>query len=319
MAGRGSEYIDEFLEESVIRIGFAHDASLVVDQGPQKIKEIIRAENPLARERQIGPWATQLRKFLYEMQKDDRVLVYEFGTRLYHVGQVSSGVTYEEGREQLPYTRKVKWVGTVSRDQLSTGARNSLGAILTLFSVNEQTRKEVENALAGKSIPEETQEENEEITEYGDAVISQAKEYLKDKILELSWDEMQELVAGLLRAMGYKTSISNSGPDRGKDIVASPDGFGLQEPRIVVEVKHRKGAMGAPEVRAFIGGVRKSKGLYVSTGGFSREAHYEAERSDSTVTLVDIEELARMIVRYYDNFDNEARALLPLKKIYWPV
>ena len=47
---------------------------------------------------------------------------------------------------------------------------------------------------------------------------------------------MQELVAGILRAMGLKTKISNKGPDRGKDIIASPDGLGLENPRIFVEV-----------------------------------------------------------------------------------
>jgi restriction system protein len=32
---------------------------------------------------------------------------------------------------------------------------------------------------------------------------------------------MQELVAGIQRAMGYKNNVSKAGPDRGKDIVAS--------------------------------------------------------------------------------------------------
>jgi predicted Mrr-cat superfamily restriction endonuclease len=44
---------------------------------------------------------------------------------------------------------------------------------------------------------------------------------------------MQELVAGILRAMGYKTLVSPAGADRGKDIIASPDGFGFEPPRIV--------------------------------------------------------------------------------------
>jgi restriction system protein len=44
---------------------------------------------------------------------------------------------------------------------------------------------------------------------------------------------MQDLVAGLLRALGYKKRVSPAGPDRGKDIVASPDGFGFESPRIL--------------------------------------------------------------------------------------
>ena len=51
---------------------------------------------------------------------------------------------------------------------------------------------------------------------------------------------MQRLVVGILRSMGYKTRISPAGPDRGRDIEASPDGLGLVDPRIVVQVKQRK-------------------------------------------------------------------------------
>jgi len=37
--------------------------------------------------------------------------------------------------------------------------------------------------------------------------------------------------------------------------IASQDGFGFENPRIVVEVKHRsKTAMGAQEIRIFLGG-----------------------------------------------------------------
>ena len=66
------------------------------------------------------------------------------------------------------------------------------------------------------------------------------REFIKDKLLKLSWDEMQDLVAGVLRGMEYKTRVSPRGPDRGRDIIASPDGLGLEQPRIIVEVKHRK-------------------------------------------------------------------------------
>lgn len=51
---------------------------------------------------------------------------------------------------------------------------------------------------------------------------------------------MEELIAGLLSAMGYRTLLSPKGPDRCKDIIASPDGLGLEDPKIIVEVKHRQ-------------------------------------------------------------------------------
>jgi len=58
--------------------------------------------------------------------------------------------------------------------------------------------------------------------------------------------------------------------------------------------------------------------LYVSTGGFSKDAKYEAERSTIPVTLIDADELGILIVQYYDSFDSETRTLIPLVKIYWP-
>ncbi|WP_062545404.1 restriction endonuclease [Rufibacter tibetensis] len=132
---------------------------------------------------------------------------------------------------------------------------------------------------------------------------------------------MQELVSGILKGMGYKTLISPKGADRGKDIIASPDGLGLENPKIMVEVKHRTNTtMGSQEIRSFLGGLRSGdKGLYVSTGGYSKDARYEAERANIPITLIDLEMLVRLIIQHYDNFDSDTRALIPLKKIYWPV
>ena len=131
---------------------------------------------------------------------------------------------------------------------------------------------------------------------------------------------MQELVAAILRAMGFKTRVSPAGPDRGKDIVASPDGLGLSPPRIKVEVKHRRQSqMGAPEIRSFLGGLRgDDRGMYVSTGGFTKDAHYEAERSALPVSLVDLDVLAELLVQHYENLDSDGKALVPLTRVYLP-
>jgi len=78
--------------------------------------------------------------------------------------------------------------------------------------------------------------------------------------------------------------------------------------------------MGAQDIRSFTAGLRgDARGLYVSTGGFSKEAKYEAERSTIPVTLLDLNELAALVVDHYEQFDAHGRALLPLDKIYWPI
>lgn len=130
---------------------------------------------------------------------------------------------------------------------------------------------------------------------------------------------MQRLVAGILKSMQYKTRIAPSGPDRGIDIVASPDGLGLLEPRIIVQVKHKSGSIGASDIRSFTGILRTgNKGIYVSTGGFTKEAKYEAERANIPLTLINLDFLVDLIVQNYDSFDLETRSLIPLTKIFWP-
>ncbi len=67
-----------------------------------------------------------------------------------------------------------------------------------------------------------------------------AFEGIKERINHLDWHEMQNLVAGVLRSMGYKTQVSSADVNWRKDITTSPDGFGFENPRIIVKVKHRR-------------------------------------------------------------------------------
>lgn len=77
--------------------------------------------------------------------------------------------------------------------------------------------------------------------------------------------------------------------------------------------------MGAQQIRSFIGGLRATdRGLYVSTGGFTREARYEAARSNIPIRLLDLDSFVRLYVEIYDRADVDTRTLLPLVRIWWP-
>jgi restriction system protein len=221
----------------------------------------------------------------------------------------------------------VHWDYKVSRDSLSQGTRNTLGAIMTVFLLSQAAAAEIEICRNGDvsdapSGPDPfISLDSEEIIELDPfaRIENLALERVKDRLVKLNWEEMQEIVAALLRSLGYRTMVSPNGPDRGKDIIASRDGFGFERPRIVVEVKHRRGQMGAQEIRSFLGGRHQDdRGLYVSTGGFSRDAHYEAERASTVTHLMSLDELAGALIQQYDSLDEEGRRILPLTKIYWP-
>ncbi|WP_390477685.1 restriction endonuclease [Altererythrobacter sp. MTPC7] len=323
-SGRGSRYTDEFVDEGVVAVALDPDTDFVSCASKEEIAALVSARHPLMTDRQISVAASQHWRFLNEVNIGDLVLVYAPQTRLYHYGEILSDASFALGRiPEHPVVRHVNWRGTVERDALSTTTKNSLGAILTLFKVPHNAATEVAHVFAGEleshSAGDQTEAELEEVVDPFADIEELALERVKDRINSLDWDDMQELVASLLRALGYRTSVSAVGPDRGKDIVASRDGFGFERPRIVVEVKHRRGQMGSQEIRSFLGGRHADdRGLYVSTGGFTKDARYEAERASTVTHLMTLDELAKAIVEQYDRLDQDGRRLLPLTKIYWP-
>jgi len=322
-AGEGAFLIDRFKNENRVVIGWSL-GDLTNIKSADEIKQLFRDKYPEKKEGNINISASQVSKFRFEFKIGDNVVSYDPQNRIYLVGEITSdyiydGKFYPEDHLEYCDTRNVKWLGKVQRDVLSTSTKNTLGAISTIFEINPDSAGEIIRTLKGGTVSEEPEGNDDEgLVILKEDFLERSREFIKDKLVKLDWDEMQELVAGLLRGMGYKTLVSPKGPDRGRDIVASPDGLGLEDPRIVVEVKHRREQMGSSEIRSFTGGLRDNKGLYVSTGGFTKEAKYEAERSDKPLTLVDADILVYLIIQYYDQFDSETRALIPLTKIYWP-
>lgn len=314
----GGDLIPTFLEKSIVSIGWCSDVDFT---GAKKedFRRALNQEYPSSL-KSVPIWVGFFDKFVNKMAQSDYVITYDSTLRQYHLGVITGDYVYNSKLSE-PHTRAVNWFEkTISRDSISNSTKNSLGSTLTIFKLSTEQKEEILNLLNQKEpkIKDETAiiEENKEFSE---TLYDNAKESLKDSINSLNPDEMEELVKEILNAMGYVARRSRKGADRGVDVFASPDGLGLEEPRIFVEVKHRAGQMGAPEIRKFIGGRKpEDKCLYVSTGGYTKEALYEAERSNVALTLIDINLLAETITRYYDHFSVEGKMLLPLKKVYIP-
>lgn len=324
-AGEGGFRFEDFKAQSSVSIGWHEVGDLSACNSREDFLTAVKSAYPQMRKGQIPNAAGQLFRYVREIEIDDAVITYSSAERTYLIGAVTGVYSFKPEFGENPNVRAVRWMGQVSRDALSVGARNSLGSTLTLFKISEDVAAEIMSLLTlGTSITESPQRKEDipDIEQVEDLFRDQqlkSFEFIKDRVNSLAWDEMQELVAGLLRAMGYKTRISPSGSDRGKDIIASPDGLGFEDPRIVVEVKHRNVAMGSQEIRGFLGGRHDNdKGLYVSTGGFSREARYEAERGRIPVTLMDLDDLVKALLEHYENMDVEMQRLVPLRKLYWP-
>ncbi len=326
-AGRGGVFADEFVRDNFVAIGWEEAGDPTAVRERAELVARFAKVWPEASEQSRFQGASVVFRFVNELAVGDEVITYDPGTRVYSLGEII-GVATWTGVEHRATRRAVKWKGSVARDLLSANCRAKLGSIATMFLVGSEGATEVrglvarpEGAAGAAPFVAASTAVEQPATEVLASIEEQAIERIKDRIAGLDWEQMQELVAALLRAMGYRTHVSPRGADRGRDILATTDGFGFKPPRIFVEVKHRpREAMGAPQVRAMpVGSLVDDRGLFVSTGGFTREAYYEAERSQRPISLMTLDDLTRAILDAYPSFDEIGRSLLPLQRIYWPI
>ena len=130
--------------------------------------------------------------------------------------------------------------------------------------------------------------------------------------------EFQDLVAALLRGMGYYTPfVAPKGKDGGVDIVAYRDPLGTESPRVQVQIKHRESTTTVQEVRQLMGLLQKEGdvGMFVSTGGFSPDAKTAARGSHVHVELVDLNRFISLWLEFYNKLNEEDRAMMPLRPI----
>ena len=150
---------------------------------------------------------------------------------------------------------------------------------------------------------------------------SESASVLFDTYLDtLSAYDFQELVGALLDGMGYTTRfVASPGPDGGTDALAYVDPLGARTPHIRVQVKHRDQSAGREEIAALRGIIRAEReiGLFVSSGGFTRDAKREAERGAVHIELIDLDRFLALWLQHYEKIPDAKRAKLRLDPVYF--
>ncbi len=154
------------------------------------------------------------------------------------------------------------------------------------------------------------------LEEAEEAAWSEIEEFLE----EMNPYDFQDLVAGLLRGMGYFVDwVSPPGPDKGIDIIAHVDPLGVKGPRVKAQVKRRADKVAVDGVRGFMALLGESDvGLFVCTGGFTRDAEEEARRQEKRrIMLLDLKRLFDLWTEHYERVPEAQRRLLPLRPVYY--
>jgi restriction system protein len=201
---------------------------------------------------------------------------------------------------------------------MSNGLRNSIGGLSTVLNMDKHANELLQLMGQQQKKPTDLPQDDDTGATFFEETKSKAEELIADQISQIEAYQFQELVAGLLEAMGYRTRVSGRGMDHGVDILAHPDALGFETPRIKVQVKHRQSTAGGVDIRNLVGTLGEGeKGLFVSTGGFTTEAKNEA-RKTSRITILDAEEFVKLMTEHYENLDPDYKSIIPLRKLWVP-
>ena len=177
----------------------------------------------------------------------------------------------------------------------------------------EQVKKDEE---VEQEIESGDQEQDTSFDQTEQIAIEGLKEYISAK----NPYEFQDLIAALLRGMGYYTPfVAPKGKDGGVDIAAYRDPLGTESPRIQVQIKHRESSANVQEVRQLMGLLQKEGdvGIFVSSGGFTPDAKVTARSSFVHVELIDLIRFINLWQEFYEKLSDEDKSLLPLRPIYF--
>jgi restriction system protein len=188
-----------------------------------------------------------------------------------------------------------------------------------LFRQWKAARAGVQQALSVEMPAADTEAEKNAGKTYEEAE-EQAWAEIEQYLQEMNPYEFQDLVADLLRDMGYYVDwVAPPGKDSGLDIIAYGDPLGTRPPRIKVQVKRVGTKISAEILRAFMELIGDDDvGLYVSTAGFTKDAEdYARTREKRRMTLIDLERLIELWTKFEEKLSDRARQRLPLTPIYF--
>lgn len=309
-----------FLNEDVIAIGWKEMGNLKQIEGNRDaFKKHYEIVYPDAKKGSIANGAGMLYRFVYEVQSGDYIVFPSKIDRQINIGVVEGDYTYNPDTSEYVQQRKVKWLKHFPRTAFSQGALYEVGSAMSFFMVKnyaDEYLSALNNNFRQTALSTEDAED-ESVAATADEIVETTKDFiLKELSKHLKGYDLEEFVADLLQAMGYRTSVSSHGGDSGIDITAYKDEL---PPRILVQVKSQDGDIKETTIQSLKGAMREGDyGLFVTLSNYTKNAQkYLA--SVPIIRGINGTELVDMILKYYDQLSDKYKKMIPLKMVYIPV
>jgi restriction system protein len=323
--GKGGNLDSEFLSKKTpqVLLGFVPTKDLsALPKDREAFKKLIQTHFPGRSTVSIGILAGQLYRFVHELQMNDIIVYPSPISKKVNIGKISGGYLFRKDYAKIaPHQRPVNWLRRdIPRTHFSQSALNEIGAALAFFQIANNP-EEFRSALEGAASTTVPKGEEAEFAQSTQSTEEETRDFIR-KQLEIAFQStgkpFEAFVAGLLRAMGFRTRETGAGPDGGIDIIAHKDELCLQPPIIKVQVKSGTGTVSDKDVSSLAG--KKSEdeyGLVVALGSFSAQAKHTAQ-GKARFRLVDEDDIVELVLQNYEQLDPKFKGIIPLKKIYVP-
>lgn len=326
-SGKFGEFESTAFEKGLACLGFFEMPNLNKAKTETAMRELVEHTYPTASTARVSNFSAQVYSFAHRMQIGDIIAMPLKGQPQIALARITGSYEYRSDLGDIRHVRKVDWVRpNVPRGEFKQDLLNSLGAIMTVCQIKRHNAAERFQAiLNGKADPDyEADEESASAVEVEENDEIAVEQLARDKIrahIEANFKkhDLARLVDAVLQAEGYVTYFSPPGPDGGVDILARRGSFGLEGPKLCVQVKSSLAPADVTILRTLQGTMvnfKADEGLLVCWGGFNNVALKEARQSFFSVRLWDADNLIAAIEQNYDQLPKELHSELPLKRIW---
>lgn len=260
-----------FLQDNKIAIGWHDFGNLSkVEATRDAFKEHYAEVYTDAKKGSIPTSSGMLYRFIHEVQIGDYVVFPSKSDRMINIGVVQGEYTYVESAGEYVQQRDVKWIRHLPRTAFSQGALYEIGLAMSLFAVKKYADEYL--AALDKDFKKNTiitNEDDDSVAATADDIVESTRDFiLKELSKNLKGYDLEGFVADLLRAMGYRTTISAHGGDSGIDITVYKDEL---PPRILVQVKSQDGDIRETMIQSLKGAMREGDyGLFVTLSNYTK-------------------------------------------------
>ena len=307
-----------FLKDDKMAIGWKEFGNLrEIPANRDDFKKKYVQVYPDASKGAVATCAGMLYRFCHEVQIGDYVVYPSKSDRMINIGEITGDYEFVPDAHEYVQQRNVKWLKHIPRTSFSQGALYEIGSALSFFAVKNYADEFLSALDKGFKKHAAANDEDDTVGAAAEDIIESTKDFiLKELSRNLKGYALEEFVADLLRAMGYRTTVSPQGGDSGIDITAYKDEL---PPRILVQVKSQDSDIKETTIQSLKGAMREGDyGLFVTLSNYTKNAQKYLE-STPIIRGINGTELVDLILKYYEDLDIKYKKMIPLKMVYIPV